>query len=265
MAGSVHVVTRSTKSGKRYIVRYRRGGRGYRLEHGGSFRRHDLAKERETLIGGWLALGLDPKAELMTLTTEPEHRELASVGREWLDSRIDLSDQSRRIYGTYLDSLGQSPLARADPSRLASVQSHRYSYWEVAAGAFADHPLRGAGSAGFRNEWLRERDLAESARDAHSLYVETAAELGVLGLLALAALFTGVALAARDGVRRNAALVAGPAAGLTAWATQAGVDWLWEMPALALLGLSLLAIAARMDEPPAPEPARAPRPRGLLR
>ena len=118
MPGSVHVVTRSTKSGKRYIVRYRRGGRGYRLEHGGSFRRHELAKERERLIGGWLALGLDPKAELTKLTTEPEHRELASVGREWLESRIDLSDQSRRIYGTYLDSLDQSPLARADPTRL---------------------------------------------------------------------------------------------------------------------------------------------------
>jgi len=100
MPGSVHVVTRSTKSGKRYIVRYRRGGRGYRLEHGGSFRRHELAKERERLIGGWLALGLDPKAELTKLTTEPEHRELASVGREWLESRVDLSDQSRRIYGT---------------------------------------------------------------------------------------------------------------------------------------------------------------------
>jgi integrase len=118
MPGSVHVVTRSTKSGKRYIVRYRRGGRGYRLEHGGSFRRHELAKERERLIGGWLALGLDPKAELTKLTTEPEHRELASVGREWLESRIDLSDQSRRIYRTYLDSLDESPLARADPTRL---------------------------------------------------------------------------------------------------------------------------------------------------
>jgi hypothetical protein len=52
MPGSVHIVTRSTNSGKRYIVRYRRGGRGYRLEHGGSFRRQELAKERERLIGG---------------------------------------------------------------------------------------------------------------------------------------------------------------------------------------------------------------------
>src|SRR5215217_2805470 len=118
MAGSVHIVTRSRKSGKRYIVRYRRGGRGYRLEHGGSFRRHELAKERERLIGGWLALGLDPKEELTKLTSEPEYREVTLAGREWLASRIDLSDQSRRIYGTYLDSIEESPFARADPHRL---------------------------------------------------------------------------------------------------------------------------------------------------
>src|SRR6266496_4449791 len=91
--------SRSAKSGKRQIVRYRRGGRGYRLEHGGSFRRLELAKERERLIGGWLALGLDPKEELTKLTTEPEHRDVTSAGREWLASRIDLSGQSRRIYG----------------------------------------------------------------------------------------------------------------------------------------------------------------------
>lgn len=118
MPGSVHIVTRSRKGGKRYIVRYRRGGRGYRLEHGGSFRRLELAKERERVIGGWLALGLDPKNELTKLTTEPEHGDVTSAGREWLASRIDLSDQSRRIYGTYLDSLDESPLARAEPHRL---------------------------------------------------------------------------------------------------------------------------------------------------
>lgn len=118
MPGSTHIITRATRSGKRYIVRYRRGGRGYRLEHGGSFRRQELAKERERLIGGWLAVGLDPKEELAKLTDEPERRELATLGREWLESRIDLSDQSRRIYSTYLDSIDESPLARDDPGRL---------------------------------------------------------------------------------------------------------------------------------------------------
>ena len=116
MAGSVHIVTRTTKRGKRYIVRYRRGGRGYRLEHAGSFKRLDLARERERLVGGWLALGLDPREELAKVEVEEEPRELIDVARDWLGSRVDLSDQSQRIYGTYLDSIAESPLARTDPS-----------------------------------------------------------------------------------------------------------------------------------------------------
>ena len=58
--------------------------------------------------------------------------------------------------------------------------------------AFAEHPLAGVGSGGFRVEWLRERPFKEPAEDAHSIYLETAAELGLLGLAALALLFGGV-------------------------------------------------------------------------
>lgn len=118
MSGSAHIVTRAAATGKRYIVRYRRGGRGYPLEHGGSFGRQEFAKERERLIGGWLAGGLDPKEELAQLTLAPESRELATLGREWLASRIDLSEQSCRVYATYIDSIEASPLRKVDPARL---------------------------------------------------------------------------------------------------------------------------------------------------
>jgi integrase len=118
MPGSVHIVIRTTKGGKRYIVRYRRGGRGYRLEHAGSFKRQDAAKERERLVGGWLAAGLDPREELAKLGTEEELREVSTVGREGLESRIDLSEQSSRVYTTYLESIDESPLGKADPGRI---------------------------------------------------------------------------------------------------------------------------------------------------
>jgi integrase len=118
MPGSLHIVTRTTKSGKRYIVRFRRGGRGYRLEHAGSFKRQDLARERERLVGGWLAAGLDPREELAKLGTEEERPELTAVGREWLESRIDLSEQSRRVYSAYLNSIDESPLRKDDPGRI---------------------------------------------------------------------------------------------------------------------------------------------------
>ena len=79
--------------------------------------------------------------------------------------------------------------------RLGTVETNRYAYWRVAASTFADHPLAGHGSGSFRVDWLRERDVQERVVDAHSLYAETAAELGVLGLAALGAFLAGVILA----------------------------------------------------------------------
>jgi integrase len=133
MAGSVHTVTRLIQSGRRYIVRYRRGGRGYRLQHGGSFKLKALAQERERLIGGWLAAGLDPRVELERLGKEPELRSLIEIGRAWLDSRIDLSRQSQRVYGSYLDALESEPLGQIDAASItpADVRS-QISLWASA-------------------------------------------------------------------------------------------------------------------------------------
>jgi hypothetical protein len=153
-----------------------------------------------------------------------------------------------------------SPVTGATPSRLASLQSHRYAYWKVAIGAFADHPLKGIGSGSFSVRWLRERHFREAVLDAHSLYLETAAELGVVGLAALAALIAGIALCARDAMRRDPALGAGLIAGAAVWASQAGVEWLWEMPAVTLIALALAAtlVASAEGDVATASPARRP-------
>jgi O-antigen ligase len=127
---------------------------------------------------------------------------------------------------------GRAGAPAATSGRLTSIESNRYAYWRAALGTFADHPVKGVGSGGYRVEWLQRRDFAETVRDAHSLYLETAAELGLVGLLALAALLGGVAASVRDET-------AVAAAALAAWAVHAGVDWDWEMPALTLVAVLL--------------------------
>ena len=74
----------------------------------------------------------------------------------------------------------------ATAARFGSADSNRYAYWTVAANAFADAPLRGHGSGSFSVLWLKERTVPEAVRDAHSLELETAAELGLVGLALLA-------------------------------------------------------------------------------
>jgi O-antigen ligase len=135
---------------------------------------------------------------------------------------------------------GHQPLS-SGAQRLVSVQSNRSAYWKVALAVFADQPLHGIGSGSFQVEWLKRRPFAESVRDAHSLYLETAAELGVVGLACLAVFLTGCGLAARRGP--PAAVAA-----LGAFALHAGIDWDWEMPALSLLAILLVARLAAAQE-----------------
>lgn len=134
---------------------------------------------------------------------------------------------------------GPSPSFGATSARLTSASSNRYDYWKVAARAFEHHPVRGLGSGGFRTAWLRERPIAERVRDAHSLELETLAELGLVGALLLTCFAGGVGWCARIVQREDPALAAGAAAALVVFGVHSAVDWDWEMPAVTLPVLAL--------------------------
>ena len=139
--------------------------------------------------------------------------------------------------------------AGAGATRLTTVSSNRYEYWRVGADAFAREPLTGIGAGGFRVEWLRERPLPEAVRDAHSLEVEVAAELGLPGLIALALLAGGITAAGLGALRRRRTLAAGPAVALLAWFLHASIDWDWQLPAVTLPAIALAgALMVLADE-----------------
>jgi hypothetical protein len=154
-----------------------------------------------------------------------------------------------------VDGGNATPRGDADPARLRDLSSNRYEYWQVALEAFADRPLRGGGPGSFEVAWQRERDIPEAVSDAHSLYLETAAEQGIVGLLLLAGLLGAVALGGARVLRADPALAAGPVAALTVWAVHAGLDWDWEMPALTLVAVvlagALLTSGGRLSDLPA--------------
>jgi O-antigen ligase len=128
-------------------------------------------------------------------------------------------------------------------SRFARAETNRGHYWRVSLRAFGRHPINGVGSGSFAAVWARERGKDQPALDAHSLYLETLAELGIVGALLLlgfiAAVIAGVVRAARAGP--DDAVVAAAAAVLGAFAIHAGLDWDWEMPAVSLIPLILAA------------------------
>ena len=187
-----------------------------------------------------------------------QDRRLAAAPPRWLAAVVVLALCAGTIAlsgAIERSSTGAGPRFGATAARLGSIQSNRYAYWHVALDEFTLHPLAGLGSGGFRVAWLRHRTVLDPALNAHSLYIETAAELGLVGLLALAALLAGAAAGARDAVGRHPAAV-GPAAALVAYALHAGVDWDWQLPAVTLPAL-LLAGALLANAGPGP-PAEAP-------
>jgi O-antigen ligase len=136
-------------------------------------------------------------------------------------------------------------------ARVTTLKTYRGEYWRVALRSFADHPVAGVGTAGFQVEWIREREERVFAFDAHSLYIETLAELGIVGFALLAAFAACVAGGLRRRFRAAPGdpLLAAGAAVLGAFAVHAGLDWDWEMPAVTLPALLLAAACVQRPAP----------------
>ena len=121
---SLTITTRRTKSGPRYVVRYRLGGRAYPVEHGGSFKTLREAKARRDLIGGELAAGRNPRVVLEAMVTPPAPvRTFAQWGQRYKASRVDVSDATRANIETHLKAL-QPTFGDRDPQNItfADVQ-----------------------------------------------------------------------------------------------------------------------------------------------
>ena len=122
----------------------------------------------------------------------------------------------------------------------------RIDLWRVASRDVRAHPWVGSAAGSYERQWLRERDIELKVRDAHSLYLETLAELGPLGL---ALLLTALVVPAAAAVKaRRSRLVPAAFGAYAAYLVHAGIDWDWEMPAVTLAALfcgAALLVAGR--------------------
>ncbi len=140
------------------------------------------------------------------------------------------------------------PVFGASSQRFSSVGSNRYRYWKVAVRTFADHPVAGVGAGGWVVQWLKHRDIDESVRQPHSLWLQTLAEEGLIGFLLLLTAVGGVVWCSRIAHQADPGLVSGVIAAMGTWAVHTTLDWDWEMPAVTAVTMVLAgALIAQAD------------------
>jgi hypothetical protein len=129
--------------------------------------------------------------------------------------------------------------------RLFTVSGNgRYQLWRIALDDARNHPWLGSGAGSYERYFLRHQPAQVGrVRDAHSLYMETLAELGPLGL-ALLVVVLGTPLAVA--VKRRRPITAIAAGGYVVFLVHAATDWDWELPAVGLTAI-VCAVAMLLD------------------
>ena len=143
-----------------------------------------------------------------------------------------------------LEPISSSNFARAH--LISGRGSGRWQFWGSAVNEWGHHPALGGGAGSFEEWWLAHTSFYYPVKDAHSLYVESLAELGVIGLLlTLGLAIGGISVGVRRSLRsygETKVTFAALTAVFSGYSVAAGIDWMWELTAVTVFGLVALAL-----------------------
>lgn len=157
-------------------------------------------------------------------------------------------------WDTFKDRSSAIPIDSRGEQILNVSSSGRYDFWLSAVDAWETEKLTGIGPGTFEFWWSREGTYSGFVRDAHSLYFESLAEIGIIGAaliigFILAILILGAARAFRAPPEVRLAVAAATAA-CAAFAAAALVDWIWELSVIPIAFLALAAVVVGAGREP---------------
>jgi hypothetical protein len=160
------------------------------------------------------------------------------------------------------ESFKQSPadiVTRNDFARehlISGNSSGRWQFWTAAAHEWTAHPVVGGGAGSYASWWAQHGSFSYFVTDAHSLYLQALAELGGIGLLLIVGVIGGGlvigvrrVLLARPDERNTIAALVGV---LAAFVVGAGIDWMWQLTAVTVVGVLCLGLLVGAATAPAP-------------
>ena len=139
-----------------------------------------------------------------------------------------------------------------DPSQLqkhllSASGNGRWQLWHSALDEFDSKPVVGRGAGSYEAWWLEHGSLPLFVQDAHSLYLETLGELGIVGFVLLVGTFlAALGTAARRLLRQpddDRVLLASVTAAFVGYALAAAVDWMWELTIVSVVAFGCLGLA----------------------
>jgi O-antigen ligase len=138
----------------------------------------------------------------------------------------------------------------------------RHDFWRVALDTFGEKPLLGIGAGTYEFAWEEKRSIELPVHDAHSLYLEAFAELGIAGgvlvLVLVGSMLWAGFMAWRRALHPERERYAALFAAMLAFAVGAAFDWFWELAAIGAVfflagGVVVAARCAQLrsgDRPP---------------
>ena len=141
---------------------------------------------------------------------------------------------------------------------LSGGGSGRWQFWAAALDQWNARRVLGEGAGTYESWWAQHGSFSYFVRDAHSIYLEALGELGIIGfLLIVAVVVSGAAV----GIQRSwrmpgdaGVTTAALTAVFVAYGLSLGIEWMWELTAVSVLGVATLGLVvgpatARIAEP----------------
>ncbi len=167
--------------------------------------------------------------------------------------------EAKDRWDNFKNRSGGAPSTASRSSQILNTSgSGRYQFWTSAVDAYKTESFHGIGPGTFEFWWAQHASYAGAfVRDAHSLYLETLAELGIVGFvlvtgLVLAILGIGTVRTLRGPPDLRLALAAATSGGV-AFAVAAGLDYIWEIGVMPIAFFLLAAVAVDGARGPVPE------------